>query len=132
MQRTVRNRLTRTTGKRRATAAASALRCVAVCGRDDDPVAEGPDLVVLRFHDISAASLALHEPDVILSPLVSDAFDCIDLAHALAEAGFRGRYRAVAAHIPDPALVRREIRACAPGIDFDIILIRPHGDGADH
>ena len=135
MQRAVRKTSARTTGKRRdepAAAPQTALRCVAVCGGSGDPVADGTDLVVLQFHDVTAASLAWHAPDVVLSPLVSETFDCIDLADALAGAGFRGRYRAFATQIPDPDLIRREIRAIAPEIDFDIIVIGPRGDVRDH
>lgn len=135
MQRAVRNALARTTGKRKTTVAADAalaLRLVAVGDLPDDIATHSPDLAFLAFHDVSAASLAVLAPDVVLSPLVADGFDCFDLAHALAEAGFRGRYRAAAVYIPDPGLVRREIRASFPDLDFDIIVIRARGDGRDH
>lgn len=132
MQRTVRDQRAQTSDRTSSEATAEDLRCIAVCGESDAPISDAPDLVILRFHDISAATLSLHQPDVVLSPLVSEAFDCLDLAHALSEAGFRGRYRAVAAHIPDPGLVRREIRSMAPQIDFDIILVRPRDGAPDH
>ncbi len=140
MQRSVRNALARTTGNRHDAPAAdvgTALRCLAVCSNVGDAAASelanaSPDLTFLPFHQICATSIANLAPDMVLSPLVSEAFDCFDLAHALTGAGFRGRYRAAAAHIPDPGLVRREIRASFPGLDFDIILIRPRGTGPDH
>ena len=95
-----------------------------------DPASEGAggsELYYAEFHEVGAALLALHAPDVVLSPLVAPGFDCFDLAAVLVGAGFRGRYRAAAVQIPDPGLVRREIAAAFPGLDFDILLLDGSG-----
>lgn len=79
----------------------------------------------VRFVELEdlAAALSLEAADVVLSPLVSDAFDCFDVAARLAELGFSGRYRAASGHIPDPGLVRREVRATYPKLDFELVVL---------
>lgn len=84
-------------------------------------------LPVAAFHEISAETLAISLPDVVLSPVVGDEFDCFDLAAVLVEAGFTGRYRAAAVQVPDPGLIRREVAAAFPGLDFDILLLDETG-----
>lgn len=85
------------------------------------------DITYLAYAEVTGAALDRIRPDVVLSPLVSPEFDCWDLAERLAEAGFRGTYRAVAATVPNPALVRREIADRFPGLDFDLVLLDDAG-----
>lgn len=60
--------------------------------------------------------------DMVLSPLMAAGFDALDVAIQLADFGFAGRYRAVVDDLPDPALVRREVRRAAPRLDFDVLV----------
>lgn len=60
-------------------------------------------------------------PSVILSSLTGPGFDAIDIAMKLQILGFKGRYRAIAAAVPKPELVVREVRERAPDVDFGII-----------
>lgn len=85
------------------------------------PAASGVSFATLP--EVTAASLALDLPDVVLSPLVAERFDCFDVAAQLSEAGFSGRYRAAAGPLPDPGLVLREVRAQFPALDFDIVFL---------
>lgn len=62
-------------------------------------------------------------PDLVLSELVSDEFDAVDLAQRLAAAQFKGMYRVVANDLPDAGVIRRDIRAAAPQLDFDLIVL---------
>lgn len=94
-----------------------------------DKVAEG-DPVFLPIQDINAAALSVLKPDVVLAPLVGPRFDCLDVGQALVEAGFKGKFRAVVSYLPNPGLVRREIAACCPDLDFDIV-IAPAPDETD-
>jgi hypothetical protein len=80
---------------------------------------------VIAPDDISAPTIAALKPDVVLTPLFGPGFDCLDVAHALLAAGYRGQLRAVVSYVPNPALVRREIAACCPGLDFDLIVTGP-------
>ncbi len=75
------------------------------------------------FQDITPDYLADLNPEVILSALMADQFDALDLARKLSDAGFQGRYRAVTVDIPNPRAVMAEVRAVAPGIDFDLYII---------
>ena len=67
-------------------------------------------------------------PDVILSALMGENFDAVDVARRLAELGFTGRYRALSNVIPNADSIRDEIREVAPDLEFDLFLLRPtHG-----
>jgi len=92
-----------------------------------DKVADGTP-VFLPVNEISAEALAVLNPDVVLAPLVATRFDCFDVAHALVEARFEGPFRAVVDYLPNPALVRREITACCPDLDFDIVVMAAPDD----
>ncbi|MBN2907216.1 MAG: hypothetical protein JXJ18_10955 [Rhodobacteraceae bacterium] len=57
----------------------------------------------------------------VVSPLVTEQFDAMDLANELSLGGYRGRYLVVTPALPDPALVRREIAQLAPGLSVQLI-----------
>ncbi len=85
-----------------------------------------PNLEGLRFIDLSALDqnvLAKQKPDIILSPLISEDFDAVDVAGVLASLNYDGPYRAVTDIIPDPELVRKEVRNYAPHLDFDLVVL---------
>lgn len=87
---------------------------------------------VAGFHfacvdQLDAEFLADINPDVVLSALVSDLFDAIELSVKLVELGFTGRYRALTEKLPRPDAVIQEIRAGAPGLDFDLLMFGPDG-----
>lgn len=67
----------------------------------------------------------MHRPaDVVLSPMVGDTYDCIDVAQHLFDAGFTGSYRVMTPDLPDPGILRQEIRSLCPGLDFDLVELR--------
>ncbi|WP_289052989.1 hypothetical protein [uncultured Aliiroseovarius sp.] len=76
-----------------------------------------------EFHEVGGELLDAIAPDVVLSPLLSSAFDCLDLAQLLKTLGFKGRYRAMSGNVPNPAVILSEISACCPGLDFDLLKI---------
>lgn len=89
-----------------------------------------PDLAgfrFARFEDLDAALLDSVRPDMVLSALVTDGHDAVDVARRLAELGFKGRYRALAAALPNLHSVIDEVHEAAPGLDFDLFLISPEG-----
>jgi hypothetical protein len=63
------------------------------------------------------------QPDVVLSALIADDFDAIELARLLQESGFSGRYRAVTEALPNRRAVVAEVRATVPEIDFDLFVM---------
>ena len=80
---------------------------------------------VVALDRLDNALLARMQPDLVLSPLVSSRFDCMDLAQFLSDAGYDGAYRAISPRLPQPGVVRRELWAMCPGLNFD--LIEPEG-----
>ncbi|MEC7760541.1 MAG: hypothetical protein VX874_01355 [Pseudomonadota bacterium] len=84
-----------------------------------------PGARFVDFDSLTREVMDLHQPDVVLSPLMSSDFDCVEVAHRLVSNGFGGRYRAFAEDIPRPDLVRREICRSFPGLDFDLLVVTP-------
>lgn len=79
------------------------------------------------IEQVGAELIGALGPDIVLSPLVTRSFDCIDLAQILSATGFRGSYRVVTPDLPSPDLVRREIRALCPGLSFDLMILAADG-----
>lgn len=76
-----------------------------------------------RFADLDAALLRDTAPAMVVSALIGDRFDAVDLARRLAELGYAGPYRALSPPLPRPALVKAEVRAAAPDLDFDLVVV---------
>ena len=94
------------------------------------PARHSDDIFGLHWTDYDgcdAQILLKTQPDVVLSPLFGAQFDAMDLASRLQTVGYRGRYRALAKSLPKPAIVRREVAAVAPDIDFDIFVMDDDG-----
>ncbi len=63
------------------------------------------------------------DPDIVLSPLVADEFDAVDVAVKLIDLNYRGKYRAITdQHINGP-LIANEIRSLSPHLDFDLLQL---------
>jgi hypothetical protein len=62
-------------------------------------------------------------PDLVLSPLLTAEFDALDLARILTQCGYRGRYLALVDRLPSANLIRREVAAQSPNINFDVIVL---------
>ena len=73
--------------------------------------------------DLNRALLRRLSPDLVLAPLSTPAFDAFEVARRLARAGYRGPFRAVTLPLPHPDLVRDEVAAVAPDLDFDLVVI---------
>ena len=85
-----------------------------------------PTLDGLRFVDLDALNKTVidyHLPDIVFSPLFSPYFDAVDVADVLNKLAYNGPYRAVSSELPDPELVLKEIRGCAPNLDFNLVLL---------
>lgn len=62
-------------------------------------------------------------PALVLSPLLTPAFDALDLARLLTQCGYRGRYLALVDRLPSANLIRREVEAQSPTLNFDVIVL---------
>ncbi len=76
-----------------------------------------------EFADIDAALLQNRNPRFILTPLVSENFDLVDLAVLLHRKGYSGALRALIPELPDPQSILKEILDLCPGLDIDLIQI---------
>ena len=72
------------------------------------------ELVDLGTTDLSATM-------VVISPLMGDRADAVEVAEMLDEVGYRGRYMAFAPYLPDRAMIEREVSRAAPGLLLDVI-----------
>jgi hypothetical protein len=99
-----------------------------VCETGAPPPAPGNDdardgIYYAGIADIGARLIETLCPDVIVSPLITRSFDCIDLAQLLETLGYRGAYCAVTRALPRPEMIRTEIRALCPRLRFDLTFI---------
>ena len=78
-------------------------------------------LALADFHEVSGGLLDDLRPDFVISPAICRQFDCLDLAQVLYSNGFDGLYRAQIGLLPAPAMIRREVLAHYPGLDFDFL-----------
>jgi hypothetical protein len=62
-------------------------------------------------------------PALVLSPLLTPMFDAIDLARYLSQRGYRGRYLALVERLPSANLIRREVEAQSPDLNFDVVVL---------
>ncbi|WP_143267471.1 hypothetical protein [Aquimixticola soesokkakensis] len=84
-------------------------------------IIDEPDLHYADFYELTFDLMATLRPDVVLSPVICAAFDCLDLAQRLSQLEFRGLYRSVAVGLPRPEIIKREVRGLCPDIDFDFL-----------
>jgi len=62
-------------------------------------------------------------PELVLTPLLTPMFDALDMARYLSQAGFRGRYLALVDQLPSANLIRAEVEAQSPLLNFDIVVL---------
>lgn len=81
---------------------------------------------VLEFCDyaeFNAKFLKALRPDVILSPLMGQNFDALDVAMKLEAARFCGCFRILAPKLPHPEVVETELRSLAPSVDCELVQV---------
>ncbi len=99
---------------------------ILVVGNLDSWKSQGRPIPILTgfyftsFQDVTADLLQHLAPYLVLSALMGDDYDVIDLARKLARFEFVGRYRALVSGLPNPKLILNEVRSAAPQIDFDL------------
>jgi|GEM_PF-854834 len=88
---------------------------------DNDPRIDG--FVFVDIESLSDCLAARPRPTAILSVLIGNGFDAVDIAGELYRSGYQGQYRALASALPAPNLIKREVAQVAPDLDFDIIEV---------
>ncbi|MDT8855635.1 hypothetical protein RNZ50_11545 [Paracoccaceae bacterium Fryx2] len=83
-----------------------------------------PSVVVARHGSLDRDLLARVAPDRVVFPLVGTGFDALHMVVLLNGLGYGGLACAVTGPLPDRAMVERELRAHAPGLNFHIVELR--------
>ncbi|MBF9058668.1 hypothetical protein HKCCSP123_05680 [Rhodobacterales bacterium HKCCSP123] len=87
-------------------------------------VSPGSDIRSISPEQLPEETLTGAEaPALVLSPLLTPAFDALDLARLLSQCGYRGRYLALVDRLPSANLIRREVEAQSPNLNFDVIVL---------
>ncbi|MCV2881099.1 hypothetical protein [Actibacterium sp. XHP0104] len=58
--------------------------------------------------------------ETVITPLVAEHFDAMDMAAELALADYRGTYAVLVPPLPRPAIIRRELAAICPGVHIEL------------
>lgn len=66
---------------------------------------------------LDAGLMARILPERVVTPLLGEGFDALDVAERLAALGFRGRLEIAGPALPDRRLIRAEIAAVCPGVE---------------
>lgn len=83
------------------------------------------DFQFTELDHLTPALIYEFAPTMVLSPLMGDNFDVVDVALRLNELEFDGQYRAITETLPDPEIICKEVRALAPKVDFDLLMMPP-------
>lgn len=84
---------------------------------------DDPSLHYVSFDEMSPRLLESVAPDIVLTPLLGQGFDALDLASLLQGFKFTGRFRALCPKLPNPDLVMQEIQSLCPNVDFDLFIV---------
>lgn len=82
-------------------------------------------LFFIEFSDLTADILHSINPDSVVAPVMTDHFDCLDLAAFLHHVEYKGAFRAITKGLPRPDIVRNEVRGQFPRLDFDMLSPEP-------
>ncbi len=83
-------------------------------------------LEYLPFALIHAALAKAPLAECVISPLVADQFDALDLAAELGRADYAGTYKVIIPALPQPEIIRRELAQAASGVKVELIQRAPH------
>lgn len=90
------------------------------CGRLRD-APEGYEFIDIA--QLDPQKIRQYDAALIVTPLISDGFDAVDVAEKLASVRFKGMFRVLTNHLPDVDIIRDDIQDVAPCIDFDLLVL---------
>lgn len=79
------------------------------------------------LRDLDSDVLRTVSPEVVISPVICPDFDCLDVAQQLSFLGYLGPYRAISARQMQPRIIRREVHALCPALNFDLQALDKDG-----
>ena len=74
------------------------------------------------FSRLDARLLATLRPAIVTFPLIGADCDATQVVERLAVLGFAGIALVLAADLPDPAMVQRELQSLGPGLTLCLVL----------
>lgn len=83
---------------------------------------ENAQITFADFSDVTADFLDMLKPQVIISCLVSQHFDFIDLGQTLQAVNFQGCFRIIAPKLPNPSVVVSEAQSMCPKLNIDFVF----------
>lgn len=89
-------------------------------GRLPDPP-DGYEFIDLA--QLDSQKIRQYDAALIVTPLISDRFDAVDVAEKLASVCFKGMFRVLTNHLPDVDIIRVDIQDVAPCVDFDLLVL---------
>lgn len=81
----------------------------------------GAQVTVVKSSELSRDVLEDTQPDVVLVPLMAITADVYDVTAKLLKLGYTGRVRAFTRPLPNATLIRKEVCARFPALDFGLI-----------
>lgn len=87
----------------------------------------GAHVTVTKSTELTHDLLALASPDVVLVPLMASGADVYDVTSRLISLGYSGRVRAFCRPLPNATLIRNEVCARFPSLDFGLIELPNRG-----
>ncbi|PYE86112.1 hypothetical protein [Pseudoroseicyclus aestuarii] len=85
----------------------------------------GEEFKACSFAQLDSALIERLDPSVVVSLLVLDKTDAVEIAARLHSIGYRGRYRILMGGVPDRSLIRAELAAVAPGLTIELLDLGP-------
>jgi hypothetical protein len=79
-------------------------------------------LIMVPYACLTPATLKEHLPDQIILPLFGANFDAMDALARLAQFGFSGPVIVIGPALPNPAVIKRELAASAPGMAVQLLV----------
>ncbi len=80
----------------------------------------------LPFALIHAALARAPWAKCVITPLMTDAFDVLDLATELSKAGYAGVLQVVVPALPRPDIIERELMQLCPDLRVELVARAPH------
>lgn len=80
----------------------------------------------IEFADLTPELLRSIGPMSVIAPVLTDNFDCLNLAELLTMSGYQGMLHIIARGMPRPNMIKRELHTLYPSLDLDVL--RPDDD----
>ncbi len=87
----------------------------------------GDGIFVTCFRDLASAIRNLPRIEIVLSPIVSVSFDVAEVAEILFDFGFDGKFRVLTTDASNISVIKDDIHAMFPHLDFGVFVITESG-----